>query len=582
MNMTKYVKIGLNFWAGKIPSNPVVEHTAYAAGNAIKNRWKGNNKISVLNYKPAHALATAHDDGFMKNLFVIHNKSDEIVGYVGMYGNKSRSNALAQECFTLLTFETDGTPHLVTNAPYSRCGYYPVLAYMLKTDEEAIRVYRKLCNNLKWDDPKAANCFFEKNKQAAFEIMADGLYQKMNEFFPISCERVENIYDSDQNKIKEFLNEGWLEDVTGWVHLDCKDQEGLTTYAKNLGVFQDEVDIRKTEMPIVSISEKTQALSKENMEEFLQKDWTIMSDDEAAKLPQFLQIQRKAMRNYYESKKATLSYEVALKIKEMHDGKLKTLSLSGPAGTGKTFAARMIAGALNLPLQIVVGKAGVDSSEYLGSYQIVSKNGETNSVWKDGAIAEVVRYGGILLFDEINLAEPEVVGSLNTLLDISNCLCLSNGETLPAHEKFFYIEAMNIGSGFDGTNKMNNSHRRRMQRKMRFALPSKEEETAILMDTTGYKKKEILARLVEVEKYIRKNIQDPTNQYISISEVQGWIGEAEYTGEWVQSACDTILAPLMEQDESYEDYSIETIGNCGGFAQEVLEYIQDLLGEETY
>ena len=86
----------------------------------------------------------------------------------------------------------------------------------------------------------------------------------------------------------------------------------------------------------------------------------------------------------------------------------------------------------------------------------------------------------------------------------------------------------------------------------------------------------------EVEKYIRKNIEDPTNQYISISEVQGWIGEAEYTGEWVQSACDTILAPLMEQDESYEDYSIETIGNCGGFAQETLEYIQDLLGEETY
>lgn len=117
---------------------------------------------------------------------------------------------------------------------------------------------------------------------------------------------------------------------------------------------------------------------------------------------------------------------------------------------------------------------------------------------------------------------------------------------------------------------------------MRFALPSKDEEISILKETTGYMNEDVLSRLIDVESYIRSNIEDPTNQYMSISEVQGWISEAEYTGEWVQSACDTILAPLMEQDETYADYSLKTIRQSGGFVQDVADYIQDVLGDEKY
>ena len=579
-------EIKFGHWAGKIPAEKIIPHTAYDAGRIIKNKFSEKAKIAKLQYKPSCALSTAHDSGLQKNLFAIHDKTERIVGYVATYANENDEGSdqkIAQDCFILLRL--DGPePVLVINAQYTRCVYYVILAKMLKENKDVVALYTKLCNGLRWNDEQFKDCFFEKNKEATFEKMSDGLYQTINEMFPVGTDNVESCYGYDPKKVRNFINQGYLEDLSGWIHLDQKDKEsGLTEYSKSLGVFDENTPIKKTSMPLVDIlSKNTDKFKKEDMSDFLTKDWGIMSDEEAEKMPQFLQIQRKAMRNFYEEKKKTLSYEVALKIQEMHDGKLKTLSFSGPTGTGKTFAARMIAGALNLPLQIVVGKAGIDSSEYLGSYQIVSKNGETNSVWKDGAITEVVRYGGVLLFDEINLAEPEVVGSLNTLLDISNCLCLSDGETVPANDKFFYVEAMNIGSGFDGTNKMNNSHRRRMQRKMRFALPTKNEEIAILQDTTGYNTKKILGKLIEVEAYIRQNIEDPTNQYMSISEVQGWISEAEYTGEWVHSACDTILAPLMEQDEAYTDYSIQTITACGGFPFEVLSYIQEVLGEDTY
>lgn len=586
----KKIEIAYNFWNGKAPKKEaIVPHTCYKAGSILKNLYnKDAGHLGRLYWKPAYALASAHDATFYKDLMVVKDKDNKIVGYLGMYQSidKKAENPISQDCFVLLQNMPEGNVRLLTNAPYTRCIYFTVLAKLLYEDfPQARKLYKKLTYGLKYNDPMFKNCFFEKNKQPVFETVVDLLHTKINEYLPVNGDNVFQVDGYDTSTVYKLINGGHLEDISGWVHLDKRETEGLSNWGKYLGIVDSYTEISKIEPPVVEVNTATAtgASGGQNMmDEFLQKDWSIMSDEEAERLPEFLKIQRKAMHEFYESKKNTLSQAVALKIKEMHDGKLKTLSLSGPAGTGKTFAARMIAGALNLPLQIVVGKAGVDASEYLGSYQIVSHDGETNSIWKDGAISEVVRYGGILLFDEVNLAEPEVVGSLNTLLDISNCLCLSNGETLAAHPKFFYIEAMNIGSGFDGTNKMNNSHRRRMQRKMRFALPTKDEEIEILKETTGYKNEDVLSRLIDVENYIRSNIEDPTNQYMSISEVQGWISEAEYTGEWIQSACDTILAPLMEQDEAYADYSLKTIGQAGGFVYDVAEYIKDVLSDETY
>lgn len=587
----KKVEIYPGIFAGKNKKNEMIPRTCYQAGTILSNRWNNDSStIAKMNMKPAYALSSAHDNDYHKDLMIIRDEKNEVVGYLGMYQSKNKVHPkISQDCFMLLQNDHNGKMRLMTNAPYSRTIYYVILAKLLNEDAKVRKLYRKLCSGLRYNDPSFEDCLFEKNKQASFEMMTDLLYSKAKEYFDDENNGVIFQVDGNDTSIvyKVINDKKHLDNITGWVHLDQNEPEfenqKLSFWGEYLGIVDEETPIEKVSMPIdKDTGNGTATVSATNMEEFLATDWSIMTDEEADKLPQFMQIQRKAMREFYEQRKNTMSSAVALKIKEMHDGKLKTLSLSGPAGTGKTFAARMIAGALNLPLQIVVGKAGVDVSEYLGSYQIVSKNGETNSIWKDGAISEVVRYGGILLFDEINLAEPEVVGSLNTLLDLSNCLCLSNGETLEAHPKFFYIEAMNIGSGFDGTNKMNNSHRRRMQRKMRFALPTKQEEIAILKETTGYENESILSSLIDVESYIRSNIEDPTNQYMSISEVQGWISEAEYTNEWIESACETILAPLMEQDETYSDYSISTINASSGFVHDVLDYIQDVLGEETY
>lgn len=431
------------------------------------------------------------------------------------------------------------------------------LAKMIDESEFARATLKNLTKDLKG--------ILERNKSEYFYILSDGIFQTAKENFCKKNKVVLDIDDETKKHLNSLLNNAIILDFTDLVKQKREAYE-LPSMISNLNVKTPKFEEKRK--------------STFSMEEFLQTDWSVMSDEEAEKLPVFMQEQRKRMRKFFEENKSTLRPEVALKIVQMHDKKLRNISFSGDSGSGKSFSARMIAGALNLPMHIVVGQAGADVSSYLGCYQLVSENGASKTVWKDGAVTEAVRYGGLLFFDEINVCEPEVIASLNTLLDdISNCLCLSSGETVYAHDNFYYIEAMNIGSGFDGTNKMNNSHRRRMQRKIRFQLPTEAEEIQILKNKTGYENEYILKTLIQVENFIRANLEDRTTQYVTISELIEWIREAEYTGEWINSACGTILAPLMEQDEFYADYSTETITSMGDtIVLGALDFIIEKLG----
>jgi len=66
----------------------------------------------------------------------------------------------------------------------------------------------------------------------------------------------------------------------------------------------------------------------------------------------------------------------------------------------------------------------------------VPEEGTTEFRWEDGALIRAMEEGSWILLDEFNLAEPEVLERINSLLDADACLVVTEHEGevwIPAH-----------------------------------------------------------------------------------------------------------------------------------------------------
>jgi MoxR-like ATPase len=104
--------------------------------------------------------------------------------------------------------------------------------------------------------------------------------------------------------------------------------------------------------------------------------------------------------------------------------------LAGPTGSSKTTLFRAYAAARGLPFVVVECNAAMDPGTIIGRTTI----GPDGSVrWVDGDLTLVVRYGGIALIDEINMAHPRITAAWHQLLAVTRAMSVpENGETVKA------------------------------------------------------------------------------------------------------------------------------------------------------
>lgn len=104
--------------------------------------------------------------------------------------------------------------------------------------------------------------------------------------------------------------------------------------------------------------------------------------------------------------------------------------LAGPTGSSKTSAFRAYAASRGLPFVIVECNAAMDPGTVLGR-TTVDADGQIR--WVDGDLTLVVRYGGVVLIDEINMAHPRVVAAFHQLLAVTRRMSVPEaGETIVA------------------------------------------------------------------------------------------------------------------------------------------------------
>lgn len=153
--------------------------------------------------------------------------------------------------------------------------------------------------------------------------------------------------------------------------------------------------------------------------------------------------------------------------------------LIGQTGCGKTSIIRELAlkNKRTFSRFNMTGETSVD--EFVGKYTLI--NSET--VWQDGILVRAMKEGHWLVVDEINVALPEVLLIMNSLLDDDRSVTLVNhdGEVIKCHPNFRFFGTMNPTDEYAGTKELNKAFLSRFGMVLEMSYPTKEIETKILV-----------------------------------------------------------------------------------------------------
>ena len=157
--------------------------------------------------------------------------------------------------------------------------------------------------------------------------------------------------------------------------------------------------------------------------------------------------------------------------------------LVGDTGTGKTSIIRElgIRDKKVVKRMSITGETTVD--EFVGKYELEA--GKT--VWRDGILLEAMRKGEWLVVDEINVALPEILFVLHSLLDDDNYVTVSQhaGEVVKPHKDFRFFATMNPTDEYAGTKELNKAFQSRFSVILTFHYPAPAIEAKIIADKTG-------------------------------------------------------------------------------------------------
>jgi len=138
----------------------------------------------------------------------------------------------------------------------------------------------------------------------------------------------------------------------------------------------------------------------------------------------------------------------------------KPILLKGPTGAGKTKLADSISAFFQQPMHSINCSVDLDAEALLGFKTIIQKEGKTEIEFIEGPVVKAMKAGHLLYIDEINMAKPETLPILHSVLDYRRVLTNPfTGEVIHAHPDFSVIAAIN--EGYIGTAPMNEALKNR-------------------------------------------------------------------------------------------------------------------------
>lgn len=184
----------------------------------------------------------------------------------------------------------------------------------------------------------------------------------------------------------------------------------------------------------------------------------------------------------------------------------------GPCGSGKTSSICQLAARLNYPVFEVTGHNRLEFQDLVGHHSV--QNG--TMTFEYGPLALAMRYGGILLINELDLLEPSTATGFNSILD-GQPLCIpeNGGEIIVPHPMFRFIATANTNGGSDTTGLYQGTLRMNMALMDRFTVcevgyPKPETEKELLEKTAPSLPEMIRAKMVEYANEVRRLFMEGT------------------------------------------------------------------------
>lgn len=175
--------------------------------------------------------------------------------------------------------------------------------------------------------------------------------------------------------------------------------------------------------------------------------------------------------------------------------------LVGDTGTGKTTIVKEVAERhkrewirFNL-----TGETTVD--EFVGKYVLQDRE----TVWEDGVLLTAMKTGKWLVVDEVNVALPEILFVLHSLLDDDRSVMVSNhnGEVVKPHKDFRFFGTMNPVDEYAGTKDLNKAFKSRFGMILNMEYPAPKVEAEIV-EGKGKVPYEMATQIVDVAVKIRQ------------------------------------------------------------------------------
>ena len=157
---------------------------------------------------------------------------------------------------------------------------------------------------------------------------------------------------------------------------------------------------------------------------------------------------------------AKLDDEIKIAYEAIESGRSGGIIFQGPTGTGKSFAARVLANHANAPLLNLQITYGTSIEDLIGMFVPNDKGSGGKWTFVEGPLLKAYYQGYQIVIEEINYGQPGVNAKLNEFTDGTPRITV-NGKTYAKHPNFVVYMTMN--PGYEGTEVLNVALKNRFQ-----------------------------------------------------------------------------------------------------------------------